>query len=65
MKKCQGFLHKAEEEDTLYRLSCRYRVPLWAILYANPYINIYNLQPGDEVCIPLRRRPREVSEPER
>ena len=64
MEKCQGFLHKIEKGDTLYLLSRRYRVPLWAILYANPYVNIYNLQVGDEVCIPLRRRPRKVPEPE-
>ena len=35
-----------QKGDTLYRLSRRYHVPLWAILYANPYINIYNLQIG-------------------
>ena len=58
MEKCMGFLHTVEKGDTLYTLSRRYRVPLWALLYANPYINVYNLQVGDEVCIPLRRRPR-------
>lgn len=60
MEKCMGFLHTVEKGDTLYALSRRYRVPLGALLYANPYINIYNLQVGDEVCIPLRRRPRQV-----
>lgn len=52
MEKCMGFLHTVEKGDTLYALSRRYRVPLWALLYANPYINAYNLQVGDEVCIP-------------
>ena len=60
MEKCMGFLHTVEKGDTLYALSRRYRVPLQALLYANPYINIYTLQVGDEVCIPLRRRPRQV-----
>ena len=30
-----------------------------AILYANPYLNLYNLQKGDEVLIPCRTVPRE------
>ena len=33
--------------------------PLWMVLNANPYVNIYNLQVGDEICIPCRIRPRE------
>ena len=55
-----GFLHTVEKGDTLYALSRRDRVPLGALHYVNPYINVYNLQVGDEVCIPLRRRPRQV-----
>ena len=57
MQQCHGFLHTVQKGDTLYRLSRRYHVPLWGILYANPYINIYNLQIGDEICIPARFRP--------
>ena len=53
MQHSQGFLHTVQKGDTLYH------VPLWAILYANPYINIYNLQIGDEVCIPARVYPKE------
>lgn len=59
MQYCQGFLYTVQKGDSLYRLSRRYHVPLWAILYANPYINIYNLQTGDEVFIPCRIIPRE------
>lgn len=59
MEFCQGFLHTVRKGDTLYLLSRRYQVPLWAILYANPYINIYNLQIGDEICIPRKIQPRE------
>ena len=57
MQQCHGFLHTVQKGDTLCRLSRRYHVPLWGILYANPYINIYNLQIGDEICIPARFRP--------
>ena len=59
MDQCQGFLHTIQKGDTLYLLSRRYGVPLWAILLANPYINVYNLQIGDELCIPRRFPPRE------
>lgn len=53
MTQCRGFLHVVEAGDTLYLLSRRYRVPLSLILLANPYVNVYNLQPGDEICIPV------------
>ena len=59
MNHCHGFLHIVEKGDTLYLLSRRYHVPLWAVLDANPYVNIYNLQIGDEICIPRRVRPRD------
>ena len=58
MRECHGFLHVVQKGDTLYLLSRRYRVPLWAVLDANPYVNIYNLQVGDEICIPRRIKPR-------
>ena len=33
-------------------------------MYANPYVNIYNLQIGDELCIPVGPQPREGEETE-
>lgn len=59
MKYCQGFLHVIEKGDTLYLLSRRYQIPLWAILAANPYVNVYSLQIGDEICIPRCIKPRD------
>ena len=59
MECCHCFLHVVQKGDTLYRLSRQYGVPLAAVLCANPYVNIYNLQIGDEICIPRRIRPRE------
>lgn len=38
--------------DTLYKLSKMYGVRLIDILKENPYVNVYNLQIGDEICIP-------------
>lgn len=52
MEKCMGFLHTVEKGDTLYALSRRYRVPLGALLYVNPYINVYNLQVGTRCVFP-------------
>lgn len=39
--------------DTLYSISREYNVPLPLILRLNPFVDIYNLQVGDEICIPV------------
>jgi LysM repeat protein len=49
---CYGVIHVIEKGDTLYNLGRAYGVTVSAIMASNPYINIYNLQIGDEVCIP-------------
>lgn len=49
---CKGTVHKVDAGDTLYKLSKMYGVRLIDILKENPYVNVYNLQPGDEICIP-------------
>lgn len=41
--------------ETLYRISRTYQVSLEDIIDVNPDINIYNLQPGDKVCVPVPR----------
>ncbi len=51
-KKCKGVIHRIVEGDTLYRLSKMYGVRLIDIMKENPYVNIYNLQIGEEICIP-------------
>lgn len=50
--RCNGTMHTIREGDTLYELSRQYNVPLSVILRSNPYVDVYNLQIGDEVCIP-------------
>lgn len=52
---CNGMVHVIKKGETLYQLSREYRVPLPAILRANPYVDVYNLQIGQEICIPMRR----------
>lgn len=50
---CEGMVYSAQKGDTLYSLSRRYNTPLALILRANPYVDVYNLQVGDEICIPV------------
>lgn len=49
---CRGYVHVIEEGDTLYKLAKKYDVRLFDIMRLNPYVNVYNLQIGDEICIP-------------
>lgn len=51
-KRCKGVVHRVVAGDTLYRLSKMYGVRLIDIMKENPYVNVYNLQIGDEICIP-------------
>lgn len=50
---CRGILHIVESGDTLYKIGKKYGVPVSRIMYANPYVNVYNLQIGDEICVPV------------
>lgn len=50
--RCPGILHRIERGDTLYLLGKKYQVTVAALMFANPYTDIYNLQIGDELCIP-------------
>lgn len=50
-------IHVIKPGDNLYQLSRKYRVPLALILRANPYVDVYNLRPGQEICIPMYRQP--------
>ncbi|SET05373.1 LysM peptidoglycan-binding domain-containing protein [[Clostridium] polysaccharolyticum] len=49
---CNGTKYVIKKGDTLYSISRRYDVPLAMVLRANPYVDVYNLQIGDEICIP-------------
>ncbi|MBE5944371.1 MAG: LysM peptidoglycan-binding domain-containing protein [Lachnospiraceae bacterium] len=50
--KCKGVVHRIVAGDTLYKLSKLYGVRLIDIMKENPYVNVYNLQIGEEICIP-------------
>lgn len=51
-----GFIHVVKQGDTLYKLSQYYHVSVSDILMANPYVNVYNLKIGDELCIPIGKK---------
>ena len=54
---CRGMVHVIEKGDTLYRLGKRYHVSVGQLMFANPFVNVYNLQVGDELCIPISIQP--------
>lgn len=59
--RCRGYVHVIEAGDTLYKLARKYDVKLFDIMRLNPYVNVYNLQIGDEICIPtMASRPEKT-----
>ena len=57
MEFCDGMMVTVQQGDTLYALSMKYQVPLDVLLRSNPYVDVYNLQEGEKICIPMRKRP--------
>ncbi|MBO5237415.1 MAG: LysM peptidoglycan-binding domain-containing protein [Lachnospiraceae bacterium] len=49
---CRGFVYVVKEGDTLYKIARDYDLKLIDVLRYNPYVNVYNLQVGDELCLP-------------
>ena len=54
-RRCNGIVHTIKRGDSLYLLSRHYKVTVNDIMRANSNVNIYNLQIGDQICIPVRR----------
>lgn len=44
--------YEIKQGDTLYSISRRHNVDMNAIIMANPFMNVYNLQIGDVMCLP-------------
>lgn len=53
-RKCNGIVHTIKRGDTLYQLSRYYNVTINEIMRANANVNVYNLQVGEQICIPVR-----------
>ncbi|WP_310604346.1 LysM peptidoglycan-binding domain-containing protein [Anaerosporobacter sp.] len=54
--RCRGVVHIIKKGDTLYGISRQYNIPLALVMRANPYADVYNLQIGDELCVPVTSR---------
>ena len=48
---CIGYAIK--KGDTLYSISRQFNVPIDMLMDANPLVNVYNLQVGEIICIPV------------
>ena len=52
--RCNGTIYVVEEGDTMYKIAKKFRINLDTIMQNNPYLNVFNLKIGDEVCLPLK-----------
>lgn len=56
MEYCNGMMYAVKQGDTLYSISLKYGIPLVLLLRANPYVDVYNLQVGETICIPMKNK---------
>ena len=49
---CKGTVYIVKEKDSLYQIAKAYGVKVRDIMRENPFVNVYNLQIGDELCVP-------------
>ena len=54
---CSGVIHVVKEGDTLYKIAQMHKISVLDLLLANPYVNVYNLQIDDEICVPVKAIP--------
>ena len=61
---CTGLIHTVQKGDTLYKIGKMHNVALSKIMEANPNVDIYNLQIGTRICVPVEGAilPRESSQ---
>lgn len=62
---CRGIVHVVQQGDSLYQLGKFYNVSVEQLIFANPFVDVYNLQVGDELCIPVALPPVPVGAGER
>ncbi len=55
---CRGKVYKVEKGDTLYSISRKYNLRVRDLMRANPFVNVYQLQIGEELCIPVVQNSR-------
>mgnify|MGYP001138602675 CR=1 FL=1 len=59
---CDGYTYTIKKGDTLYEISRSHKVPLSLLLRSNPFVDVFNLQVGDTLCIPARQTPSKPCE---
>ena len=47
-----GNIYAVKKGDTLYSIAQKYHCRVRTLLDLNPFVDIYNLQPGEEICVP-------------
>ena len=52
-RKCPGPVYAVKKGDTLYSIAQKYHCRVRTLLDLNPFVDIYNLQPGEEICVPM------------
>ena len=57
---CKGTVYVVKEKDSLYKIAKAHGVRVKDIMRQNPFVNVYNLQIGDELCVPDRRSFRSI-----
>ncbi|MBE5956080.1 MAG: LysM peptidoglycan-binding domain-containing protein [Lachnospiraceae bacterium] len=50
---CRGQVYKVQKGDTLYSISRKYNLRVRDLMSANPFVNVYQLRIGEELCIPV------------
>lgn len=51
--RCRGIVHTVRPGDTLYKISRIYGVTVDQLMDSNDDINVYNLQVGSKICVPV------------
>ena len=54
---CNGTIYVVQQGDTMYKIAKKFRIDLNLLMQNNPYLNVFNLKPGDEMCLPLKKVP--------
>lgn len=57
---CPGPVHVVEQGDTLYGIAKKHHTRVRVLLDLNPFVDVYHLQPGDEICIPAEATPGQM-----
>ena len=48
---CKGTVYVVKEKDSLYKIAKAHGVRVKDIMSQNPFVNVYNLQIGDELFV--------------